>query len=120
MVTSTASTVTDPSLTRIDDSRSRGRTSASLRTSANWCFMAGSRGGRFNERVADPVHGLDVPGLGRLVAELAPDARDVAVDHPAPGVVPVAPDPLHELLPSEHHARGLGQGEEDLELEWGH
>src|SRR6267378_1551878 len=100
MVTRTASTVIDPSLTRMEDRRSSGRTPARRRTSAS-CRRIGLLI-RFAEGVADPVHRPDVAGLGGLVAELAADAGDVAVDDAPPGVVPVAPDPFHQLLPGEH------------------
>src|SRR3990172_4594658 len=104
IVIPTANTMTEPSFARIVGSRWRNVTSGSL-------VLA--------ERVADPVHGSDEPGLGPILTELASDPRHVRVDDPAACVVAVSPDAVHQLLAREDHAGLAREREQDLELEGG-
>src|SRR3990172_3101295 len=102
MVTATANTMVDPSLARMVGRRSSGVLTASLQ-----------------EGVPHAVHGPDEPGLVDVLAELPPDPGDVGVDDPPAGVIAVAPDAVHELVPALDDAGVARQGEEDLELERG-
>src|SRR6266540_7198430 len=109
MVAATANTITDPSFALTVGSRSSGR--IAMFEPLPSAVLA--------ERIAHAVHGADVLRLGRLVPELPPDPGHVRVHHPPPGVVAIAPHPVHELVPIHHNARRPGQGEEDLELQRG-
>ena len=55
------------------------------------------------------MHRPDEPGVVAVLAELAPDAGHVGIDDPAAGVVPVAPDPVHQRLAAHDHARVAGE-----------
>src|SRR6266511_4871054 len=111
MVTATANTITEPSLALIVGRRSSGRMATSLPD------PFGHLSSLFLKGVPDTVHGADVLRLGRLFPELAADPCNVGIDDSPAGVVAVAPHPVHQLIPTEHHARASGQGEQDLELE---
>src|SRR5919197_131632 len=108
MVTATANTMTEPSFARMEGSRSKGRVPRGRAASS---MLGPSSAGAmrpipvFQERISDDVHRADVPGLARVVGKLPADPGDVGVDHSAPRVVAVAPHPLHELVPTEDHAR---------------
>ena len=66
--------------------------------------------------VADPAHGQDVAGVGRVVAELAANVSDVDVDQVLVADPAAAPDVFDQLGSGERQAGSGGQGIQDVEL----
>src|SRR6185369_14886867 len=95
----TAKTMTNPSLARMLVNRSRNRRWRRGESAGAGCteLTRRSRRGRRTDAVDRP----DEPRLVAVLAELAADARDVGVDDPSAGEIPVPPHLLHQLLPRE-------------------
>ena len=69
-----------------------------------------------DQPVAGLRDGLDEPRPRRVVAELAPQVRDVDVDDPVVDLVRAARDGLEKLVAGQHRARPAGERGEQAQL----
>ncbi len=68
------------------------------------------------EAVADPAHGHDVLGIGRLELDLLAQALHMGVEGAAVTAFAITPDPVHALATGHHVSRLGDEQRQEVEL----